>query len=120
MISWINRKKLRVQKLPPCTGYWFFYGLCKGTQRTVTFGDGYLLASRDKIKNFFAQSPLVHIKSMAYNKADEAFLEKVAEFIIAAMTGFGSQAHFGKSFVKQFGVSPHDYVNNGKKTAMER
>jgi len=140
-----------------------------------------LLASRDKIKNFFAQSPLVHIKSMAYNKADEAFLEKVAEFInknidnklnvdrladlmnmsrptfyrkiktisnlspldliritrlkraaellsegiysiqqIAAMTGFGSQAHFGKSFVKQFGVSPHDYVNSGKKTAMER
>ena len=140
-----------------------------------------LLASRDKIKNYFAQSPLVHIKSMAYNKADEAFLEKVADFInknidnklnvdqladlmnmsrptfyrkiktisnlspldliritrlkkaaellsegiysiqqIAGMTGFGSQAHFGKSFLKQFGISPLDYVNSGKKAAAER
>lgn len=135
-----------------------------------------LLASRDKIRNFFAHSPLIHIKSMAYNKADEAFLEKVADFInkhidnklnvdqladlmnmsrptfyrkiktisnlspldliritrlkkaaellsegvhsihqISTMTGFGSQAHFGRSFIKQFGVSPLDYVQAGKK-----
>ena len=140
-----------------------------------------LLASRDKIRNFFAHSPLVHIKSMAYNKADEAFLEKVADYInkhidnklnvdqladlmnmsrptfyrkiktisnlspldliritrlkkaaellnegvyniqqVASMTGFGSQAYFGKSFIKQFGISPLDYINSGKKSLAER
>lgn len=134
-----------------------------------------LLESRDKIKNHFANSPLVHIKSMAYNKADESFLEKVAEHInknmnnklnvdqladlmnmsrptfyrkikaisnlspldliritrlkksaellvegeysiqqIAAMTGFGSQAHFGKCFVRQFGIAPLEYSNSAK------
>ena len=40
-----------------------------------------LLANREKIKNYFASSPLVHIKSMAYNKADEIFLEKLNEAI---------------------------------------
>ncbi len=140
-----------------------------------------LLASRDKIKNYFAQSPLVHIKSMAYNKADEVFLERVAEFInknidnklnvdqladlmnmsrptfyrkiktisnlspldliritrlkkaaelliegeysvqqIASMTGFSSQTHFGRSFMKQFGISPMEYANSGKKAGVER
>nr|WP_285008510.1 two-component regulator propeller domain-containing protein [Pedobacter sp. ELA7] len=41
-----------------------------------------LLVTRDKIKNYFSRSPLVHIKTMAYNKADEAFLEKLNECII--------------------------------------
>ena len=40
-----------------------------------------LLANREKIKNYFASSPLVHIKSIAYNKADEAFLEELNEAI---------------------------------------
>lgn len=40
-----------------------------------------LLANRDKLRDFFASSPLVHIKSMAYSKADEEFLEKLHEFI---------------------------------------
>lgn len=40
-----------------------------------------LLANREKIKNYFASSPLVHIKSMAYNRADEVFLEKLNEAI---------------------------------------
>lgn len=136
-----------------------------------------LLASRDKIKNYFAHSPLVHIKSMAYSKADELFLEKVAAYIhkninhklnvdlladamnmsrptfyrkikaisnlspldliritrlkraaellsegvysiqqIASMTGFGSQAHFGKCFVRQFGIAPLEYSNSIKTT----
>jgi len=133
-----------------------------------------LLASRDKIKNYFASSPLVHIKSMAYNKADEAFLEKLNEIInknidnksldvdlladtmnmsrptlyrkikaisnlsphelinitrlkkaaellvegnykilkIASMTGFSSQAQFGRCFVKQFGMTPSEYAGS--------
>ncbi|MEO6327832.1 MAG: response regulator [Ginsengibacter sp.] len=40
-----------------------------------------LLANRAKIKEYFASSPLVHIKSMAYSKADELFLEKLNEAI---------------------------------------
>ncbi len=133
-----------------------------------------LLASRDKIKNYFASSPLVHIKSMAYNKADEAFLEKLNEIInknidnksldvdlladamnmsrptlyrkikvisnlsphelinitrlkkaaallvegnykilkIASLTGFNSQAQFGRCFVKQFGMTPSEYAGS--------
>ncbi|MEO6454765.1 MAG: response regulator [Ginsengibacter sp.] len=40
-----------------------------------------LLANRAKIKEYFASSPLVHIKSMAYSKGDELFLEKLNEAI---------------------------------------
>ena len=40
-----------------------------------------LLANRSKIKEYFANSPLVHIKSIAYSKADEHFLEKLNEAI---------------------------------------
>ncbi len=42
-----------------------------------------LLANRAKIKEYFASSPLVHIKSMAYSKADELFLERLNEAIYA-------------------------------------
>lgn len=34
-----------------------------------------LLMNRSKLRDYFAQSPLVHIKSMAYSRADEHFLE---------------------------------------------
>jgi len=40
-----------------------------------------LLANRAKIKEYFASSPLVHIKSMAYSRADELFLEGINEAI---------------------------------------
>lgn len=40
-----------------------------------------LLENRYKIKEYFANSPLVHIKSIAYSKADELFLEKLNEVI---------------------------------------
>jgi two-component system, cell cycle response regulator len=40
-----------------------------------------LLANRAKIKEYFASSPLVHIKSMAWSKADELFLEHLNEAI---------------------------------------
>lgn len=40
-----------------------------------------LLSNRNKIKDYFAKSPLVHIKSMAYSKADEDFLEGLNEVI---------------------------------------
>jgi len=40
-----------------------------------------LLANRHKIKDYFAKSPLVHIKSIAHSKSDELFLEKLNEAI---------------------------------------
>ncbi|WP_114789211.1 response regulator [Niabella yanshanensis] len=41
-----------------------------------------LLNNRNKIKDYFAQSPLAHIKSMAHSKMDEEFLEKMNNFIV--------------------------------------
>lgn len=140
-----------------------------------------LLTSRDKIKHYFARSPLVHIKSMAYNKADELFLEKLNELInknldnksldayyladvtnmskptfyrkikaisnltpheliniarlkkaaglliegnykmskIASMVGFSSQAQFTRSFIKQFGITPSEYIASTKNMVTE-
>lgn len=40
-----------------------------------------LLSNRNKIKEYFSNSPLVHIKSMAHTKGDEMFLEKLNEAI---------------------------------------
>lgn len=40
-----------------------------------------LLANRNKIKDYYAKSPLVHIKSIAHSRADETFLEKLNEVI---------------------------------------
>ena len=41
-----------------------------------------LLSNRNKLKDFFASSPLTHIKSIAYSKADEEFLEKITDIIL--------------------------------------
>jgi two-component system cell cycle response regulator len=133
-----------------------------------------LIKNRNSIKEYFASSPLVHIKSMAYSKADESFLEKLnavinksltnvdldvehlaeimnmsrptlyrkikaisnltpneliniarlkkaAELLseadyrmseIAEMVGYTSQTNFGRNFLKQFGVSPTEYVSS--------
>lgn len=133
-----------------------------------------LIANRDKLKDYFAKSPLVHIKSIAHSKSDETFLEKLNEVIyknleeeeldveklakmmnmsrptlyrkiksisnlsindlinlsrlkraaellaegnykiyeVAAIVGFKSQTNFGRSFLKQFGMSPSTYYQN--------
>ncbi|RYF99589.1 MAG: response regulator transcription factor [Chitinophagaceae bacterium] len=132
-----------------------------------------LLTNRNKIKQYFASSPLVHIKTMAYSKADEVFLDKINDMIlqnlddteldveklarlmnmskptmyrkikflsdlspnelinvtrlkkaaeylgqgeykiyeVAEMVGYASQTHFGRSFLKQFGQTPTDYIH---------
>lgn len=41
-----------------------------------------LLNNRNIIREYFANSPLVHIKSMAHSKADEQFLETLQDTII--------------------------------------
>lgn len=42
-----------------------------------------LLANRRKIKDFFANSPTVHLQSVAHNNTDEVFLEKLDQAIHA-------------------------------------
>ena len=133
-----------------------------------------LLKNRDKIKAYFASSPLIHIKSMAHSKGDELFLEKLQNLInerlddadldvdyladrmnmsrptlyrkiksisnlsanelinvtrlkkaaellsegmlriyeISEKVGFSSHKHFGRTFSKQFGMSPKEYVQS--------
>jgi len=40
-----------------------------------------LLTNRAMIRQYFASTPMVHMKSMAYSKADELFLERLGEVI---------------------------------------
>jgi len=42
-----------------------------------------LLANRTKLKEYFAKSPLVHIKSIAHQKTDEVFLETLNNAIFS-------------------------------------
>ncbi|MEX6686354.1 two-component regulator propeller domain-containing protein [Danxiaibacter flavus] len=41
-----------------------------------------LLNNRNKIREYFAKSPLAHIKSIAYSKADEHFLDHLNDIIL--------------------------------------
>lgn len=132
-----------------------------------------LLTNRNKIKQYFANLPMVSIKTMAHTKADEKFLEelnneinaniedteldveqlakamnmsrptlyrkikvisdltpnelinisrlkKAAELLltenckisdIAARVGYSSQTNFGRNFLKQFGLTPTQYMD---------
>jgi len=132
-----------------------------------------LIKNRCRIREYFASSPLVHIKSMAHSKADERFLEVLNEIIqkniddenldveqlarimnmsritlyrkiksisnltpvelinitrlkkaaellvegdhkvceVADNLGFSSQSNFARSFLKQFNMTPTDYVH---------
>jgi DNA-binding response OmpR family regulator len=42
---------------------------------------GSLISNRSMIKEYFASSPLVHMKSMAYSKSDEQFLETLNNIV---------------------------------------
>lgn len=44
-----------------------------------------LISNRSMIREYFASSPLIHIKSMAHSKADERFLELLNETIYKNM-----------------------------------
>ncbi len=139
-----------------------------------------LLSNRNNIRNFYFHSPIANMKSMAYSKADESFLEKLNDIIlkhiadinldvemiaeqmnlsrptlyrkinalsnltpndliritrlkraaelilqgdmkiyeISEAVGFNSQSYFSRSFTKQFGMSPSEYVKK-KSVAVE-
>lgn len=132
-----------------------------------------LLSNRNKIKEYFAKSPLVHIKGIAWSKEDEHFLDRLNDTIqknigntdldvehiaaimnmskptlyrkikgisdltpnelitltrlkraaellaeggyrmyeVADIVGFTSQTVFGKTFIKQFGMTPSEFVS---------
>lgn len=138
-----------------------------------------LLANRDHLRAFFANSPLVHIRSMAHTREDERFLEalnatilqhmedadlnveKLASYMnmsritlyrkikavsdltpvelinvvrlkraaelladgrykiyeVANMTGFSTQSNFTRNFLRQFDMTPTEYIHSkqGKK-----
>ncbi len=133
-----------------------------------------LLANRNIMREFFASSPLVHIKSMAHTKADERFLESLNETIskriedteldvehlaaimnmsritlyrkikaisnltplelinivrlkkaaellaegeykiyeISAIVGYSSQSNFARNFLKQFDMTPTEFMQS--------
>ncbi len=133
-----------------------------------------LLTNRNIIREYFASSPLIHIKSMAHTKADERFLENLNEIIskriedtemdveklarmlnmsritlyrkikaisdltpleliniirlkkaaellaegtykiyeISAIVGFSSQSNFTRNFLKQFNMTPTEYMQS--------
>jgi two-component system cell cycle response regulator len=133
-----------------------------------------LISNRNMVREFFASSPLVHIKSMAHTKADERFLETLNETIaariedtdldveklagmmnmsrvtlyrkikaisnlspleliniirlkkaagllaegdykiyeISAIVGYSSQSNFARNFLKQFNMTPTEYMHS--------
>jgi AraC-like DNA-binding protein len=44
-----------------------------------------LLMNRNKVKEYFAKSPVAHIHSMAFNSADEEFLGRVQDIVLEHM-----------------------------------
>jgi len=138
---------------------------------------GSLLANRNNLRMYFANSPLVHIKSMAHTREDERFLEalnttihnniedaelnveklakcmnmsritlyrkikavsdltpielinivrlkRAAELLaigrhkiyeVADMTGFSSQSNFARNFLRQFNMTPTEYIQSKQK-----
>jgi len=64
-----------------------------------------------KIKSITGQNPILFLNTYRLNRAAELIRKKEYSLNdIAVMTGFNSQSSFSRSFKKQFGVSPRDYL----------
>lgn len=82
-----------------------------------------LLNNRNKIKEYFAHSPLAHIKSMAHSKMDEEFLEKMNGFIVGHISDITldvdhlatamnmSRATFYRKVKSISNLSPNEMIN---------
>jgi ligand-binding sensor domain-containing protein/signal transduction histidine kinase/DNA-binding response OmpR family regulator len=82
-----------------------------------------LLSNRAKIKQYFASSPLVHIKSIGYSKADKHFLEQLDSFIQQNLTNMDidvdnlaklmnmSRATFYRKIKGLSNLTPHELIN---------
>lgn len=64
-----------------------------------------------KVKGLTGENPSVFFKTYKLNRAAELITEgKYTVSEIADMTGFSTLSHFSKSFKKQFGISPSEYL----------
>ncbi|HEV3325574.1 MAG TPA: two-component regulator propeller domain-containing protein, partial [Puia sp.] len=82
-----------------------------------------LLSNRAKIKEYFASSPLVHIKSIGYSKADKIFLEQLDSMINQNLTNMDidvdnlaklmnmSRATFYRKVKALSNLTPHELIN---------
>ena len=81
-----------------------------------------LLYSRDLMKNYFGHSPFAHINTMASNKADDAFLEKLEEYLIKNIANKPnvneladlmnmSRPTFYRKIKAISNLSPHELIN---------
>jgi signal transduction histidine kinase/ligand-binding sensor domain-containing protein/DNA-binding response OmpR family regulator len=82
-----------------------------------------LLSNRSKIQDYFASSPLVHIKSMGHSKADKQFLEQLATIIHDNLTNMNmdvenlaklmnmSRATFHRKVKALSNLTPHELMN---------
>jgi len=91
-----------------------------------------LLANRNKLKEYYANSPLTHIKSIAYSRPDEEFLEKITSIILTNLKNaeldveflakemFMSRATLYRKISEICNLSPNDLIkiNRLKKAAV--
>ena len=82
-----------------------------------------LLSNRNKIKEYFASSPLVHIKSIGYSRTDKNFLEQLDTVIHQNLTNMDidvenlakimnmSRATFYRKIKVLSNLTPHELIN---------
>jgi ligand-binding sensor domain-containing protein/signal transduction histidine kinase/DNA-binding response OmpR family regulator len=82
-----------------------------------------LLSNRSKIKEYFASSPLVHMKSIGYSKTDKHFLEQLDTIIHQNLTNMDidvenlakimnmSRATFYRKIKVLSNLTPHELIN---------
>ncbi|HWB92438.1 MAG TPA: two-component regulator propeller domain-containing protein [Puia sp.] len=82
-----------------------------------------LISNRAKIKEYFASSPLVHIKSIGYSKADKQFLEQLDAIIHENLSNMEidvenlaklmnmSRATFHRKVKALSNLTPHELIN---------
>ncbi|MEC5146480.1 response regulator [Chitinophaga sp. 212800010-3] len=82
-----------------------------------------LLNNRHKVKSYYANSPLVHLRSIAHTSADEQFLEKLQELIHQHLTNIDldveqladlmnmSRPTFYRKIKAISDLTPHELIN---------
>jgi AraC-like DNA-binding protein len=68
-----------------------------------------------KIKSLSDLSPNELINITRLKKAAELLAERNYKiYEVADMVGYASQTHFGRNFLKQFGMTPSDYLTSNQ------
>jgi len=72
-----------------------------------------------KTRNITKKTPIALVNFIRLNKAAELLMTgEYKVFQIAERVGFPSRSNFGRSFVRQFGLTPLQYVRRAKKSAI--